>query len=197
MYGMVRALLLALVVLLVAPDALGAPALWAETSVRVLDYTTPRWDGLVQGMVDEFNGMLPEAAPQLVYHRMPQRACQDLKPRPFTGAIVVCSMATAPFVGMTGLLHDGATTVETRVMLNDTTFLNTRDASNTVCHELMHAVTGIKDRYHRRPRTSCVWGSLPTPGRFDAAYARRVYEPHEQARISELARPGIGRDRRT
>jgi hypothetical protein len=42
---------------------------------------------------------------------------------------------------------------------------------------MMHAVTGIKDRYQRRPKTSCVWGSLPTPGRFDAAYAHRVYEP--------------------
>lgn len=92
-------------------------------------------------------------------------------------AIVVCSVPTAPFVGMTGVLHDGTTIVETRVMLNDKMFLNTRDATNTVCHELMHAVTGIKDRYHRRPKTSCVWGSLPTPGRFDVTYARKVYEP--------------------
>ena len=194
---MVHALLLALVVLLLAPDALAAPVVWAETSVRVLVYTTPRWDGLVEGMIDEFNGMLPEAAPRLVYHRMPQHACQDLKPSPFVGAIVVCSVATAPFEAMTGVLHDGTTIVETRVMLNDRMFLNTRDASNTVCHELMHAVTGIKDRYHRRPRTSCVWGSLLTPGRFDAAYARRVYEPRDQVRISELSRPGTGRDRRT
>ncbi len=174
---MVRTILLALGVLLLAPDALSAPSVWAETSVRVLDYTTPRWDGLIEGMVDEFNGMLPEPAPQLVYRRMPQRACQDLKPRPFVGAIVVCSVATAPFVGMTGVLHDGKTIVETRVMLNDTMFLNTRHATNTVCHELMHAVTGVRDRYHRRPKTSCVRGSLPTPGRFDVAYARKVYEP--------------------
>jgi hypothetical protein len=197
MRGMVRALILTLVVLLLAPDALAAPAVWAETSVRVLDYTAPRWDGLVEGMVAEFNDMLPESAPRLVYHRMPQRACQDLKPRPFVGAIVVCSVATAPFVGMTGMLHDGTTIVETRVMLNDTMFLNTRDATNTVCHELMHAVTGIKDRYHRRPKTSCVWGSLPTPGRFDVAYARRVYEPRDQARISELSRSRMVRDHRT
>jgi hypothetical protein len=177
MCGMVRALMLALLVLLLAPEALAAPTVWAEQSVRVLDYSTSQWDGLVEGMVDEFNGMLPESAPQLVYRRMPKRACQDLKSRPFFGAIVVCSVATAPFVGMTGVLHDGTTIVETRVMLNDTMFLNTRDATNTVCHELMHAVTGIKDRYYRRPKTSCVWGSLTTPGRFDMAYARKVYEP--------------------
>jgi hypothetical protein len=85
---MVRASLLTLVVLLLAPDALAAPSVGAETSVRVLDYTTPRWDGVVEGMVDECNGMLPESAPQLVYRRLPRHACQDLKPRPF-GAIVV------------------------------------------------------------------------------------------------------------
>ena len=59
---MARAFLLALVVLLLAPDALAAPAVWADQSVRVLDYITPQWDGLVDGMVDEFNGMLPESA---------------------------------------------------------------------------------------------------------------------------------------
>jgi hypothetical protein len=193
---MVRTILVALVVLL-APDALAAPAVWSEQSVRVLDYTTPRWDGRVEGMVDELNDMLPEAAPRLVYGRMPQQACQDLKPRPFVRAIVVCSLASAPFVGMTGVLQDGTTIVETRIMLYDTMFLNTRDATNTVCHELMHAVTRIKDPYHHLPKTSCASSSLPTPGRFDVAYARRLYEPHGSARASELSRPGMGRDRRT
>jgi len=176
MCSMARAFLLALVVLLLAPDALAAPAVWADQSVRVLDYTTPQWDGLVDGMVDEFNGMLPESAPQLVYRRMPKRACQDLTPRPVFGAIIFCSVPTAPFAGMAGVLHDDTTIVETRVMLNDTMFLNARHATNIVCHEMMHAVTGIEDRYQRRPKTTCVWGSLPAPGRFDVAYARRVYE---------------------
>jgi hypothetical protein len=49
-------------VLLLASDALAAPQVWVETSVRVLDYTTPWWDGVVEGMFDEFNGMLPESA---------------------------------------------------------------------------------------------------------------------------------------
>jgi hypothetical protein len=80
---------------------------------------------------------------------------------------------------MTGVLHDGTAIVETRVMLNGKLYTNTRDATNPVCHELMHAVTGIKDQYHRRPKTACVWGSLPTLGRFDIAYARNVYEPRK------------------
>jgi hypothetical protein len=177
MRGMVRAFVLTLCVLLLAPDALAAPTVWAEKSVRVLDYSAPKWTGLVEEMIDEFNSMLPESAPRLVYRRMPERACQDLQQRPIVGAIIVCSVPAAPFVGMTGVLHDGTTIVETRVMLNDRLYLNTRQATNTVCHELMHAVTGIKDRYHRRPQTSCVWGSLLVPGRFDAAFARKVYEP--------------------
>ena len=98
---------------------------------------------------------------------------------------------------MTGVLHDGTTIVETHVMLNDTMYLNTRDATSTVCHELMHAVTGIKDRYRRRLKSCCVWGSLPTPGRCDVTYARRVYEPQDQARIAELSSQRMMRDRRT
>ena len=108
---------------------------------------------------------------------MPQRACEDLKPRPVAGAIIDCSVASALFVGMTGVLHDGTTIVETRVMLNDRKFRNSRQATYTVCHVLMHAVTGIEDRCDRRQKTSCVWGSLPSPGCFDVAYARRVHEP--------------------
>jgi hypothetical protein len=177
MCDMMRAFLLALCVLLLGPDVLAAPTLWAEKSVRVLDYSTDKWNGLVEGMVDEFNGMLPESAPRLVYRRMPQRTCQEVKPRPIAGAIIVCSVPAAPFAGKTRMLHNSTTIIGTRVMLNDQLHLNTRDAANTVCHELMHAVTGIKDRYHRRRKTSCVWGSLPTPGRFDVAYARKVYKP--------------------
>jgi hypothetical protein len=159
------------------PNALAAPTVWAEKSVWVLGCSTPKWDGLVEGTVDEFNGMLPESAPRLVYRCMPQRACQDRRPHPVVGAIIVCSVPAAPFAGMTGVRHDGTTIVETRVMRNDKLYTNTGDATNTVCHELMHTVTDIKDRYHRRPKMSCVWGSPPTPGRFDLAHARKVYEP--------------------
>lgn len=108
-------------------------------------------------------------------------------PRPVAGAIIVCSVTSAPFVAMTGVLHDGTTIVETRVMLSDTMFRDTRQASDTVCHELMHAATGIKDRYGRHPKTSCVWGSLPSLGRFDMAYARRVYESSQLGACCQTA----------
>jgi hypothetical protein len=106
------------------PNALAAPTVWAEKSVWVLGCSTPKWDGLVEGTVDEFNGMLPESAPRLVYHCMPQRACQDRRPHPVVGAIIVCSVPAAPFAGMTGVRHDGTTIVDTRVMLNDKLYTN-------------------------------------------------------------------------
>lgn len=170
-----RALVIGLLGLLLAADALAAPAVWTAPSVRVLDYTTPAWDGIVAEMVDEFNAMLPEAAPRLVYRRMPDRACQDMKKQVVAGAIVVCSTATAPYAGWTRVWGDRTEMIATRIVLNDRLFLSERFATNTVCHELMHAVTGIKDKYDRRRKTSCVWGDLPAPGRFDVAYARKVY----------------------
>ena len=70
---MVRALLLALAVLLLSVDTLAAPAAWAEKSVRVLDYSTPEWDGLVQGMVDEFNAMQPRGSSNAASRSAPAR----------------------------------------------------------------------------------------------------------------------------
>ena len=69
---------LAMLVLLHAPEALARPPVWTDKTVRVLDYTTPMWDGLVAGMVEDFNVMLPDAAPRLVYRRLPERSCQEL-----------------------------------------------------------------------------------------------------------------------
>ena len=172
------ALLLGLLVLLLAPTAAETrPTVWTGTTVRVMDYTTPMWEGIVAGMVDEFNAMLPEAAPRLVYRRMPERACQDMKKQVVAGAIVVCSTAMAPYAGWTRVWGDRTEVIATRIVLNDRLFLTDRFATNTVCHELMHAVTGIKDKYDRRRKTSCVWGDLPAPGQFDVAYAQKVYEP--------------------
>jgi hypothetical protein len=171
-----KAALLALAMLgLLAQDALARPPMWTEKTVRVLDYSTPMWDGMVSGMVDEFNAMLPDTAPRLVYRRMPERSCDELSGRIFSGAIAVCSVSAAPFVGMTGVWTARKETIDTRIILNDRGFFNERFATNTVCHELMHAVTGIRDKYDRRPKTSCVWGDLTSPGRFDAAYARKVF----------------------
>ena len=166
---------LALAVLLLPLEVLAAPVVWTDKTVRVLDYTTPMWDGLVAGMVEEFNAMLPDTAPRLVYRRMPERPCEELNDRVFIGAIAVCSVPAAPFVGMTTLWAGDKTMFDTRIILNDGRFVNQRFATNTVCHELMHALTGIRDKYGRRPKTSCVWGNLITPGRFDVAYARKVY----------------------
>ncbi len=166
---------LAMLVLLHAPEVLARPPVWTDKSVRVLDYTTPMWDGLVAGTVADFNAMLPDAAPRLVYRRLPEQSCEELNTREFTGVIVVCSVPTASFVGMTGMWAGDTTMIDTRIILNDRRFLNPRFAANTVCHELMHAVTGIRDNYDRRPKSSCVWGNLTAPGRFDAAYARKVY----------------------
>jgi Berberine and berberine like len=66
MLHMMHALLFALCVLPRAANGLAAPTLWAEKSVWALGCSTPKWDGLVEGTVDEFNSMLPESASRLV-----------------------------------------------------------------------------------------------------------------------------------
>ena len=65
-----------------------------------------------------------------------------------------------------------------RITLPEATNPGLRD--NVVCHEFMHATTGIPDNYGARPDTSCVWGDLSAPGSFDAQYAHQVYKQKDQ-----------------
>ena len=43
---------LALTMSLFPPEVLAAPVVWTDKTVRVLDYSTSIWDGLVAGMVE-------------------------------------------------------------------------------------------------------------------------------------------------
>ena len=170
-----RVLLVGLLLVVLSAIAPAVSAVWRVESVRVPDYTTPQWEGMVEGMVEEFTTMLPETAPRLVYRRKPERSCDDLPRRVATGTIIVCSTANASFVGWTRMWGDGTGIYRSHIVLNDAAFGTRRYATNTICHELMHAITGIDDNYDRRPATSCVWGDLAKPGRFDVAYAAKVY----------------------
>jgi hypothetical protein len=185
-----KALLVALVLLSLAPDALDAALRGARHEpltgrrVRVFDYTSPDWDGIVAAAVAGTNGILPPRAPRLEYRRMAEKPCSGLKPRAHRSNVLVCSAPDLDAqAGATDPHHrwrDGRLErVGARVSLDDGlhAVLGWR-RPNTVCHELMHAVLAVRDRYDSRPGTSCVRGDLDAPGPWDAAYARRAYRKH-------------------
>jgi hypothetical protein len=166
-------------------------ALQART-VTVYDYSGDGWTPHVAGMVSAYNAVMARPFPWLSYRRMTPTSCRDVKQR--KNSLTVCITDAvlrnagggirwspdAPHIGTHSMfvVQGDAPPVEW-----DATYLQ-----NVVCHEMMHALTGIQDNYwiddagvvHWRtgPEDSCVWGHNTTPGSWDVAYAQRVYQKY-------------------
>ena len=169
----------ALVLLASASTVLGR-AVWTSNSVGVYDYTSAAWRPIVAATVEEFNAMLPERAPSLFYRVIGETPCDQISPQLHRGGIVVCTAPTLSSddeLGLTEFFVNQGQISRVRITLPEATDPGLRD--NVVCHEFMHATTGIRDNYGARPDTSCVWGDLSAPGSFDAQYARKVYKDND------------------
>jgi hypothetical protein len=172
----------ALVLLASAPTVLAAGAVWTSKSVGVYDYTSAVWRPIVAATVEEFNAMLPARGPRLHYQVVGETPCDQISQQLHQRGIAVC---TAPMLssdnelGRTEFYVSQGQLSRVRITLPETTNPGLRD--NVVCHEFMHATTGIPDDYGARPDTSCVWGDLSAPGSFDAQFARKAYKDHHDA----------------
>ena len=167
----------ALVLLASASTVLAAGAVWTSKSVGVYDYTGAAWRPIVATTVAEFNAMLPARAPSLFYQAMAETPCDQISQQLHRGGIVVCTvpaLASDDEPGRTEFFVNQGRLSRVRIMLSEATDPGLRD--NAVCHEFMHATTGIPDNYFARPNTSCVWGDLSAPGSFDAQFAQKVYK---------------------
>lgn len=173
-----KAVLLALTLLLLAPEALAGGAVWTGKKVVVFDLTSAAWDGVIAQTVADFNAVMPKKAPLLVYQRMAAKDCAAIRGRDHKRGIVTCSTAAFSDVGGAAAgFFDNDLRVKRYVLQFSDPYAsaNPTQRARAACHELMHAYTGIRDNYHALPDTSCVWGSLTSPGPFDVAYAKRVY----------------------
>jgi len=169
----------ALVLLASAPTVL-ARAVWTTNSVGVYDYTSAAWRPVVAATVEEINAILPAKAPSLFYRVIGETPCDQIDPQLHRDGIVVCTtpaLASADELGLTEFFVERGQISRVRITLPEATNPGLRD--NVVCHEFMHAATGIEDNYGARPDTSCVWGDLSAPGSFDAQYARKLYKDND------------------
>ena len=176
---LVCGVVIALVLLASAPTVLGR-AVWTSNSVGVYDYTSAAWRPIVAATVEEFNSMLPTRAPSLFYRVIGETPCDQIDPQLHRGGIVVCTvpaLASDEEVGLTEFYVNQGQISRVRITLPEASDPGLRD--NVVCHEFMHATTGIPDNYGARPDTSCVWGDLSAPGSFDAQYARKLYKDND------------------
>ena len=169
----------ALVLLASAPTVL-ARAVWTTNSVGVYDYTSAAWRPIVAATVEEFNAMLPAQAPSLYYRVIGETPCDQIDPDLFRGGIVVCSapaLSSSDELGLTEFFVERGQISRVRITLSEEFDPTLRD--NIVCHEFMHAITGIRDNYGALPDTSCVWGNLNAPGSFDVQYVRKLYKDND------------------
>jgi hypothetical protein len=159
--------LIVLVVLLLVPSA--ADARRGKRVLVIRDYTSAAWDGVIEQTVEDFNAVMPQGGPQLVYERRETAPCDVRAKQRRRASIKVCSVPERPYGGR----ERGQ-----MILLNDTYTGPWYDQfrAGVVCHEMMHALTGIPDNYGALPDQSCVWGELSQPGPLDVDRLREMYQ---------------------
>lgn len=146
-----------------------------QRTIVVQDYTSAAWAGVVTQTVDDFNAVMPKRGPRLRYVRE-DGACPDTRPK---RSMLVCSVANDPRAGY-------ASPWGRYVFVNDTYAVgwHAQFRAQTVCHEFMHALSGVGDNrtfgpdgnaIYPLPDQSCVWGDLSAPGPFDIALLAELY----------------------
>lgn len=152
-----------LLLLLLLPAAVSA----RPQTMTVNDGSGPGWGAAVAQTVQEFNAIMPPGGPRLVYARQEPGACLGGK-----RAIAVCGVSSLP--GNVPPESQAYSTGRFVYLLDATAHEPPAVVANTVCHEFMHALTGIPDNEDSRS-DSCVWGRLTSPGPFDVAQLAARY----------------------
>ena len=94
--------------------------------------------------------------------------------------ITICSQPDGDGRGTTVYRVDHGTFAKKRVKINlvgDPGHDNLAPThQNTVCHEMLHALSGVNDGWSRDG--SCVRGTLDAPGPWDVAFLEQAYQRH-------------------
>ena len=173
----------------------------------VYDYTTTNssyWTPIIMATVDEFNAVRPATAPRLVYSaESGSFDCLDLPPRsptlPASSSVTRSGPGNSPMTrtpprrggaGLTRRIDDDTTRIVLNSFVPEGYYLSAEDADNTVCHEMMHAYTGVDDNYDSDVN-SCVFGDLLSPGTTDIRLMKErwpatvsVAEPSRRAPVT-------------
>jgi micrococcal nuclease len=201
---------LALALAFLIPTAVGAEA---PPDMVVYDYTTisaPFWTPIIMATVDEFNEARPDTAPRLVYSaESGSFDCLDLPPEVANLAgIIICDTSRpgefpydpdAPkegWGGMANRIDDDTTRIVLNSYIPEGFYIPAEVIDNTICHEMMHAYTGVGDNYDS-DATSCVFGDLLSPGTTDVRLMQQrwpatVAEPSRQAPVTAPNPTGPG-----
>lgn len=137
-------------------------------TVVVYDFTSSIWDGVIEQTIADFNAVLPYHT-RLIHQRGDGSCFNDFRYRYTYVACSVPSLSNA-----SGRYNTFTRRID---LSDDVATRNPQDRKRIVCHELMHALTGVPDHntfdpvtqqtIWAHPTESCVWGTLSHPGPLD------------------------------
>lgn len=161
-------------------------AAWTSNVVTVRVYAAPAWTPLIQRSIADYNAVMPARGPRLVVRVLPERSCGWVKRQRFARAtITVCSQPDGDGRGWAVYRVARHRFVDERARItlvgNPGHDRYTPIHQQVVCHELVHALTAVRDAYDTEPE-SCVRGSLDVPGAWDVALLERVYRARKRGR---------------
>jgi hypothetical protein len=131
------------------------------------------FNGMAEEMVNQFNAAMPPKGPIFIYTRLPDQVCG--------AAITICSgditLVTHDGRHPIGLTWPGESTGHARVVLDQVDPRMDPFAARqwVLCHEMMHAATGIGDNEGAVPDDSCMWGWRTNLGSFDVHLLYQTY----------------------
>lgn len=174
-----RAILLALALLTVTTDVLATGAVWTGKRVKVYNYTPSAWDATVRDVVRDVARILPNHAPRVIVKPRGERRCRDLPARKRWRGVALC-VGNGDWT-VSRIRHGAFVRATVSIDPNP----DPGDSiAQALCHELMHALTGVGDSNafddpYPRPKTSCVHGNVrESPGSWDRRFAHKVYRKH-------------------
>lgn len=159
---------------------------WTERTLPVQDFSTNASESLIAEVAD-FNAHMPPNGPHLVYQRMDGPCPPPYERRHVITACTgdVTPQSAAALTYQRGDPDQPGRMLSAQMVFDDDLVVTT----HYVCHEMMHAVTGIWDNYGARNEDSCVWGWwLEQLGPYDIillndAYAKDLQPPkHKKKR---------------
>lgn len=156
-----------LVLVLLALLVPGAEAGKKRETIVVRDYSPTHLEWYVEETVADFNAVLPRRV-RLRYVDRRGTPCPDTVER----GITICG-------GDTGARTGEVVQPKPRALIlvrSGFVPIPKGSGSNLICHELMHALTGIGDNYGALPDQSCVWGYLSAPGSWDVEQLRKTFK---------------------
>lgn len=152
----VRNILFLLMLFTVAPVAAKNQTV---STVPVVDATSGGWEAAITETIDDYNAIMPKHGPTLVYVLGETSTCnpnwwenQDIR-------VLFCHPGPGVIYGVLGTPWRAEVMTPTANLPVDKEWF--------LCHEFMHALTGIPDNYNSQPGKSCVYSYQDDPGSFD------------------------------